>query len=95
LRKSNCELTQGEITKRQVDRDYPHQIAILVPGTGLGERLMAMRRFCNARALPYKTRPDRRHQPPGVYMRFCFQNAAHADAFHTEFGGERFVIEPR
>jgi hypothetical protein len=26
-----------------------------------GERLMAMHRFCDVRALPHKTRADRRH----------------------------------
>jgi len=41
------------------------------------------------------TRADRRHEPPGDDMRFCFQNAAHADTFHAEFGGERIAIKPR
>jgi len=27
---------KGEVTKRQTDRDYPHQVAILIPIGGLG-----------------------------------------------------------
>jgi hypothetical protein len=33
---------KGQITLRQVDRDYPHQVEIAVPEGGLGTLLNAM-----------------------------------------------------
>jgi cell wall assembly regulator SMI1 len=74
---------------RRIDRDFPHQIAILIPEGGFVAQLMALNLFCTRHAMPYnyKTRaavPGRPH-----YFRFCFADAAHADAFMAEFGGER------
>jgi hypothetical protein len=85
---------KGEVTKRQTDRDYPHQVAILIPIGGLGARSMAMHAWCDVRGLPYRTRADRRREPtPSDHVRFCFADPAHADAFRAEFGGERLTIE--
>jgi hypothetical protein len=55
---------------------------------------MAMHKFCDTRAMPYKTRSDLRREPISDYVRFCFGDSAHADAFMAEFGGERITIEP-
>jgi hypothetical protein len=60
---------------------------------GLSTRLMAMLRFCNTRSMPYNTRSDLRREPPSDYVRFCFADPAHANAFIAEFGGERITIE--
>jgi hypothetical protein len=84
---------KGEVTKRRIDRDFPHQVAILIPVGGLVARLMAMHKFCDTRSISYKTRSDLRCEPPADYVRFCFEDPAHADAFMTEFGGERITIE--
>jgi hypothetical protein len=84
---------KGEVTKRRIDRDFPHQVAILIPVGGLGARLMTMHKFCDTRSMPYKTRSDLR-EPPSDYVRFCFGDPAHAEAFMAEFGGERITIEP-
>jgi hypothetical protein len=32
-----------------------------------------------------------RREPPADFMRFCFADPAHADAFMAEFGGERIT----
>jgi hypothetical protein len=85
---------KGEMTKRRIDRDFPHQVAILIPVGGLVARLMAMHKFCDTRSMSYKTRSDLRREPIADYVRFCFGDAAHADAFMAEFGGERITIEP-
>jgi len=52
---------------------------------------MIMHTFCSTHAMPYKTRVDLRHEPPADFMRICFANPAHTDAFLTEFGGERIT----
>jgi hypothetical protein len=85
---------KGEITKRRIDRDFPHQVAIRVPDGGLVTRLMTMHKFCTIHAMPYKTHADVRRAPPADYVRFCFGDPTHADAFIGEFGGERITIEP-
>jgi hypothetical protein len=82
-------MRKGEVTKRRIDRDFPHQVAIPIPEGGLVARLMAMHKFCDTRSIPYKTRGDLRRDPPADCMRFCFADPAHADAFMAEFGGER------
>lgn len=82
---------------RRIDRDFPHQVAILAPEGGLVARLMAMHSFCTKHAMPYnyKTRADLQgRDPPSRYFRFCFADPAHADAFMAEFGGQRITIEP-
>ena len=85
---------KGEITKRRIHRDFPHQVAILIPVGGLVARLMAMHKFCDTRSMPYKTHADLRHDPLAEFVRFCFAVSEHADAFIAEFGGERITIEP-
>jgi hypothetical protein len=85
---------KGEVTKRRIDRDFPHQVAILIPVGGLVARQMAMHNFCDMRSILYKTRSDLRHEPISDYVRFCFGDPAHVDAFMAEFGGERITIEP-
>jgi cell wall assembly regulator SMI1 len=82
---------------RRIDRDFPYQVAILVPDGVYFARLLAIHSFCTAHAMPYnyKTRTGLRgRDPPSRYFRFCFANRAHADAFLAEFGGERMTIEP-
>jgi hypothetical protein len=44
--------------------------------------------------IPYKTHADFRRDPPADYVRFCFADPAHADAFLAEFGSEKITIQP-
>jgi hypothetical protein len=83
-------MRRGEVTKRRIDRAFPHQVAILIPVGGLVARLMAMHKFCDTRSMLYKTHADLRREPPADFMRFCFADPAHADAFMAE----RTTIEP-
>ena len=75
---------KGEVTKRRIDRDFSHQVAIQIPVGGLVARLMTMHQFCTTHAMPYKTRADLRREPLANFMRFCFADPAHADAFLAE-----------
>ena len=87
-------MRKGEVTKRRIDRDFPHQVAIRIPEGGLVARLMAMHKLCDTRSMRFKTRSDLRRDPPSDYVRFCFGDPDHADAFMVEFGGERITIGP-
>jgi hypothetical protein len=88
-------MRKGEVTKHRIDREFPHQVAIRIRIGGLVVRLMVMHKFCTTHAIPYRTCADLRREPPADYVRFCFADPAHANAFMTEFGGERVTIEPR
>jgi hypothetical protein len=65
----------------------------LLPVGGRVARLMAMHKLCDARSMPYKTRCDLRCEPISDYVRFCFGDPTHADAFMAGFGGEQITIE--
>jgi hypothetical protein len=73
---------------------FPHQVAILIPKGGLVARGIAMHQFCRTHAMPYMTRSDLRGDPPAKYVKFCFADPTHADAFISEFGGEPITVEP-
>lgn len=79
---------KGEVTRRQVNRDYPHQVVIEIPPGGLGNRLDAMHGFCGTRGFEYATKGGT-WEPPRETTTFSFKDPAGADAFHREFGGER------
>jgi len=83
---------KGQITQQQIDRDFPHQVAIKIPG---GDRIREMREFCHAR-LHYQP-PDRRQRMLEAveYTRFCFADHADADAFVAKFGGVRIRTQSK
>jgi len=91
---AESEMRKGEVIKRRIDRDFPHQVTILFPEGGLVARLMAMHQFCTTHAMPYVTCADVRHDEGSDYVRFCFADPAHADAFLAQFGGDPITIEP-
>lgn len=68
-------------TPARIDRDYPHQVEIEVPEGGLGERLNAMHQWCLKNAPDYMTRSADAF--PRQAVRFCFGNAAVAEAFRS------------
>jgi hypothetical protein len=73
---------------------FPYQVATLIPKGGLAAQGIAMQQFCRTHAMRYMLRADLRGDPPANYVRFCFTDPTHADAFLAEFGGERITIEP-
>ena len=72
------------------ERDYPHIVELPLP---LGW-------------LPIQVRPPHRergieprrglgwHDDEQYYVRYCFADPAHADAFRERFGGERLTTPP-
>jgi hypothetical protein len=80
---------------RGIDRELPHQVEISVRSIfGLGIRPDAMHAFCRARGYRYATHGIGRLRIDGDSdgVCWCFTDAAHADAFYAEFGGERLTV---
>ncbi len=65
--------------EQQVDRDYPFQVAIVVPPGGLGTRLNELHAWALANHPNYLTRSAGRH--PDQAMRWCFREEAGAAAY--------------
>ena len=83
---------KGQITQQQIDRDFPHQVAIKIPAA---DSIREMHEFCHTRR-HYQPADRRRHMLEIVeYTRFCFPEHADADAFVAKFGGVRIRTQPR
>lgn len=80
---------KGEITRAQIDREYPYQVEIVIPPGGLGRRLDEMHRFCAGLA-DYRTRGARKGAVDAC--RWCFAEASPGEAFQRRFGG--IVVAP-
>lgn len=83
---------KGQVTQQQIDRDFPHQVAIRIQAA---DRIREMHEFCHARR--HCQPPDRRRRVLEVveYTRFCFADHADADAFVAKFGGVRVRTKPK
>jgi hypothetical protein len=81
---------KGEITPQRIDREFPHQIELRVPGGGLGLALHGLYEFC--RALDHKTRPigrERRIELGDDAASWCFKVPEDAVTFQARYGGEK------
>jgi hypothetical protein len=79
---------KSEVSSRQNERDFPHLVELPVPLGGFGQRLWQFDAFHRERGIP--VRNGRGRQDEGqFFIRYCFADATHADAFHGCFGGER------
>src|SRR3954468_22601576 len=81
---------KGERTKRQIDQGWPHQVAVVVPGSGLGRLLNDMHAFCAA--LDHKTRSALQLGRPDLAV-WCFARLEDAAAFRLRFRGEAEIAE--
>lgn len=80
---------KGEITSRQIDRDFPHQVEIEIPPGGLRKRLDGMYAFCRGNDFRTRGIGRQRIETGRDGMRWCFTTAEAADAFQAQFGGGR------
>lgn len=69
---------KGEMGRKQIDREYPHQVEIAIPPGGLGRTLDTLHAWAMGADLDYKTRSVRF---PVDAMRWCFRDEASAEAF--------------
>jgi hypothetical protein len=83
----------GEITGHMNERDFPHLVELELPPAGLRDRSFEFNAFHHERGIPIR-RGRGRHEVEQFYVRFCFPDAAIADAFQERFGGMRLTYSP-
>jgi hypothetical protein len=79
---------KGEITGRMNERDYPHIVEVPLPSGGFRSQSDDMLAFHRERGIEPR-RGRGWHDDEQYYVRYCFADPAHADAFRERFGGER------
>jgi hypothetical protein len=78
---------RGAISPRQLEREWPHQVAIRAEQL-LGEHYKAVYDFCRGLSVAPRQHSFRRDDVD--YVVFCFGELAHANLFRARFEGERF-----
>ena len=83
----------GEITRQQIDRDWPHQVEVPAHITA-GAAYRSIHEF--AESLSVAPRKGRSSYRDGVdYVRFAFSRTGDADAFQERYGGIRVTAIKR
>jgi len=89
-------MTRGpkrEIIRLTNERDFQHLVELALPPDGFRSVLLEIDAFHRDRRIPVR-RGRNRHEVKQVYIRFCFPDAATADAFRNRFGGECLTHAP-
>ena len=76
-----------EIVGLTNERDFPHLVELALPPGGFRSVFLEFDAFHRQRRIPVR-RGRSRHEAEQSYIRFCFPDAATADAFRDRFGGE-------
>ena len=82
-----------EIVGLSNKRDFPHLVEPVLPPGGFRSVFLEFDAFHRERRIPVR-RGRSRHEAEQSYIRFCFPDAAAADAFRNRFGGERLTYAP-
>jgi hypothetical protein len=85
---------KGEVTSAMNERDYPHIVELPLPSGGFRSQSDDMLAFHRERGIEPR-RGRGWHNDEQYYVRYCFADPAHADAFRDQFGGERTTSPPR
>ena len=75
------------------ERDFPHLVELELPPGGLPSQNLEFDAFHREHGIPIR-RGRGRHEAEQFHVRFCFPDAATADAFHQRFGGTRLTYSP-
>jgi hypothetical protein len=76
-----------EIVGLTNERDFPHLVELALPPGGFRSVFLEVDAFHRERRIPVR-RGRSRHEVNQFCIRFCFPDAASADAFRNRFGGE-------
>jgi hypothetical protein len=83
---------KGEPTGRTNERDYPYIVEMPLPEGGFGKTLDDIEAFHRERGIePHRGRSFRRDSQ--YVCRWCFGDAATAEAFCVKFGGIAFKLK--
>jgi hypothetical protein len=82
-----------EIAGLANEQDFPHLVELALPPGGFRSVFLEIDAFHRDRRIPVR-RGRRRHEAEQVYIRFCFPDAATAEAFRNRFGGECLTHAP-
>jgi hypothetical protein len=83
-----------EITGLANEQDFPHLVELAVPPEGFGRGFLDFDAFHRERRIPVRRGQSRHEVSSQFYIRFCFPDAATADAFRNRFGGECLTHAP-
>ena len=75
------------------ERDFPYLVELTLPPEGFRSVFLEIDAFHRERRIPVR-RGRSRHEVKPFYVRFCFPDAATADAFRNRFGGECLTHAP-
>jgi hypothetical protein len=78
---------KSEMVRLTNERDFPHLVELALPPEGFRDVFLPIDTFHRERRIPVR-RGRSRHEVKQFYIRFCFPDAATADAFRNRFGGE-------
>ena len=81
-----------EFVRLTNERDFPHLVELALPPEGFRDVLLQIDAFHRERRIP--VRRGRSRQEAELHIRFCFPDAATADAFRNRFGGECLTYAP-
>jgi len=70
------------------ERQFPHLVELAIPPEGFRSVLLKIYAFHREQRIPVH-RGRSRQEDKQSYIRFCFPDAATADAFRTRFGGKK------
>jgi hypothetical protein len=82
-----------EITGHMNERDFPHLVDLELPLGGFRNKSLEFDAFHRERSISIR-RGRGRHEAEQFHVRFCFPDAATADAFQERFGGTRLTYSP-
>jgi hypothetical protein len=76
---------KGRSSLKSIERNYPHQVEMIVPRGGFGKRLDEMHEWHRARSIRAKFGRSGRDKNNREYVTWCFADSAMADSFRASF----------
>lgn len=85
---------KGEFNRFKIDSGWPHQVA-LPASASAGKGYNVIHGFCERLKLSLAPRGHTFRRDDRDWIVYCFADAADAETFHQEFGGERMTPKTR